>query len=147
MKTIALITAALGLIVHGAARSAGSDSVVLVVSAHSRVSTLSAIEVRELFLGMTVAPEGQVLHAVRNASDTRLSDIFLQNVVAMSANSYRRRVLGMALEQGRRPPPAEADERRLFQEVETDPNVVTYAWSSQIAGVRGLKAIRVLWRD
>lgn len=147
MKKLAVIAAAIGLFAFEASHAGGRDSVVLIVSTRSAVASMSAIEVRELFLGMTVARGGQVLHAIRNESDPRLRDVFLQNVVAMSANSYRRRVLGMALQQGRRPPPAERDERQLIHEVLQDPSIVTYAFSSQVAGISGLRAIRVLWRD
>ena len=69
------------------------------------MAQLDAIEIRKLFLGLPVLRENRPLHAVRNASDTFLTEVFLQHVVAMSESAYDRRILAQMLQQGRPLPP------------------------------------------
>ncbi len=123
------------------------DVVVLIDNAGSNVTSLSSVEVRKLFMGLTVMRGGHALRALRNDSDRRLEQIFLQNVVAMSDTTYERRVLGLALRQGRAPPPAAHSVADLLRKIAHDPELVSFAWASDVAGKPGIRIIRTLWQE
>lgn len=142
-----LIRATLTAVLGGAAFAQGHDTVVLVVGAKSDVTALSSVEVRKLFMGLTVMSGGRALHALRNDSDPRLDQIFLQNIVSMSDATYERQVLGLALRQGREPPPTVHSEKALLRVLAYDPAAVSFAWGADVAGNADVKVIRVLWHE
>ena len=74
----ALVSAALTM------PASADETLVLIVSADSKVEQLDSLEVRKLFLGMTVIHNGDRLRPLRNESEPRLKDVFLQNVVSMT---------------------------------------------------------------
>ena len=77
-----------------------ADQLVLIVSADSKVEQLDSLEVRKLFLGLTVTYNGDRLRPVLDEADARIKEIFLQNIVSMSDTTYDRSVLRLALIQG-----------------------------------------------
>src|SRR5450432_3851856 len=64
---LALLAVASCLAVAGPA-----DTVVLIVNAGTSYAALDSVEVRKLFLGLTVVRDGHALHALRNVGDPRL---------------------------------------------------------------------------
>ena len=122
------------------------DPVVLATAERDAGLVLASVEVRKLFLGFTVLHEGHALRPIRNRSDELLDKIFLQHVMTMSAEAYERRLLAMTLQQGR-PRPAEVRSRdALVQALLGIPHSVSFAWQSDLVGVAGIRAVRVLWR-
>jgi len=73
---------------------------VLIVGADSKVDQLDSLQVRKLFLGMTVTHDGDRLRPLLNVADSRVRDIFLQNIVSMTDMTYDRRILRLALQGG-----------------------------------------------
>lgn len=129
------------------ASSAPADNVVLIVSSRSHFAPLDLLEVRKLFLGFPVLRDGQALHPLRNQSDPRLDQIFLQNIVGMSDTTYDRRVLTLLLQQGRSPPPSLRSGAQLLAAIEQDDYAVSFAWNTDVANWPQVKAIKVLWRE
>ena len=125
----------------------GDEELVLIVSADSKIEQLDSLEVRKLFLGLTVTHDGHRLRPVLNEADARVNEIFLQNVVSMSDITYDRRLLRLALQQGRTQPTAIKDTSLLIQAVGADPNAVSYAWASDVAHDSRVRIVRVLWQD
>lgn len=127
--------------------SANSQSVVLVVRADSSVVDLDPLTVRKLFLGVPVLINGSPLRAIRNRSDARLDEIFLQEIVAMSQSAYERQILIGVNRQGWvRPQEVQTNSRALEREY-ADPNTVTFMWQRDVAHDPKLRVIRVLWTD
>jgi hypothetical protein len=120
---------------------------VLIVSADSPVTHLDVIEVRKLFLGLSVMRNELSLRALDNRSDDRLWQAFLQNVIAMPEGAYERRVLLMALQQGARRPQVFTATPALLSAVAADRSAVGVAWATDVAQDRRIKVLRVLWRD
>src|ERR1700692_1935126 len=81
--------------------ASADETLVLIVSADSKVDQLDSLEVRKLFLGMTVVHNGDRLRPLLNEAEPRLKDVFLQNVVSMTDMTYDRRILRLALQGGR----------------------------------------------
>lgn len=124
-----------------------SDQLVLIVSARSTVAQLDSLEVRKLFLGLTVTYNGDRLRPVLDETDARIKEIFLQNIVSMSDTTYDRSVLRLALIQGQLKPIAYKDLALLLTAVESDPAAVSYAWAKDVAHDSRIKILRVLWYD
>jgi hypothetical protein len=124
-----------------------AEQLVLIVSADSKVEQLDSLEVRKLFLGLTVIHNGDRLRPVLDEADARVKEIFLQNIVSMSDTTYDRSVLRLALIQGQIKPVAYKDIAQLLTAVIADPTAVSYAWAKDVARDPRIKILRVLWYD
>jgi hypothetical protein len=123
------------------------EQLVLIVSADSKVEQLDSLEVRKLFLGLTVTHEGNRLRPILNEADARVKEVFLQNIVALSDITYDRRLLQLALQQGRTQPTVYKQTTELLRAVAADPSAVSYAWSKDVAHDPHIKILRTLWHD
>ena len=124
-----------------------AEQLVLIVSADSKVEQLDSLEVRKLFLGLTVTHNGDRLRPVLDEADARVKEIFLQNIVSMSEATYDRSVLRLALIQGQIKPIAYKDITLLIKAVIADPTAVSYAWAQDVVHDPRIKILRVLWYD
>jgi hypothetical protein len=123
------------------------DTLVLIVGADSKVDQLDSLQVRKLFLGMTVTYGGDRLRPLLNDADSRVRDIFLQNIVSMTDMTYDRRILRLALQGGRSLPTIFKDKVELINAVAADPTAVSYAWEKDVQHDRRIRILRVLWHD
>lgn len=123
------------------------DTLVLIVGADSKVDQLDSLQVRKLFLGMTVTHGGDRLRPLLNDADSRVRDIFLQNIVSMTDMTYDRRILRLALQGGRSLPTIFKDKVALINAVAADPTAVSYAWAKDVQRDRRIRILRVLWHD
>ena len=140
-------TAVLVTLLAAARSVSAAEQLVLIVSADSKVEQLDSLEVRKLFLGLTVTQNGERLRPVLDEADARVKEIFLQNIVSMSDTTYDRSVLRLALIQGQIKPIAYKDIALLIKAVVADPTAVSYAWAKDVAHDPRIKVLRVLWYD
>ena len=138
---------ALLMLLLAAMPALANEKLVLIASADSGVEKLDSLEVRKLFLGLTVTHRGIRLRPLLNESDSQLKNVFLQNVVSMSDITYDRHILGMALKQGRSQPNVYQDSALLYAAVAGDPSAVSFAWLKDVERLPRLKVLRVLWHD
>jgi hypothetical protein len=127
--------------------ASADETLVLIVSADSKVEQLDSLEVRKLFLGMTVTHNGDRLRPLLNESDSRLKDVFLQNIVSMTDMTYDRRILRLALQGGRSLPAIFADTVTLINSVAADPTAVSFAWAKDVQHDKRIRILRILWHD
>lgn len=143
--------ALLGMALAASARTVMPEepapSVVLLTTDDDPDMSLATLELRKLFLGFAVRHDGHLLRPVRNRSDPRLDEIFLQHVVAMSGDAYERRLLELSLQQGRPRPIEVRSQAELLRELATGPHVVSFAWLSDVAGLPNVHVVRTLWRE
>ncbi len=118
------------------------DCPLLVVAAQSApVDHLTREDVRRIYLGVPYQVGGHTLHPIRNTSSTILQEVFLQKILAMSKNAYRR-VLASRLVRLREPGPAEIDDtRQLVRILVNNPYLVSYLWKSDMPGHKQLKIL------
>jgi hypothetical protein len=140
-------TAVLLLLLAVAVPALADEQLVLIVSASSKIEQLDSLEVRKLFLGLTVTHNGERVRPVLNETDAHIKEVFLQNVVSMSDITYDRRLLRLALQQGRTQPTTYRNTAQLIKVVAADPIAVSYAWAKDVARNPDVKIIRVLWHD
>ena len=126
---------------------AGSDSVVLVVRVDSMVVDLDSVTVHKLFLGVPVLINGRPLHPIRNRSDERLDQIFLQEIAAMSQSAYDRQILIGVNRQGWLRPVEEESTSRVIEKLLADPSAVSFVWLRDVAHDRRMRVLRVIWTD
>jgi len=127
--------------------ASAEETLVLIVSVQSKVDQLDSLEVRKLFLGMTVTHNGDRLRPLLNESDTRIQQVFFQNIVSMTDATYDRRLLRLALQGGRALPPVYTDASTLIDAVVADPAAVSFAWEKDVQNDKRVKILRVLWHD
>jgi hypothetical protein len=127
--------------------ASAEETLVLIVSAQSKVDQLDSLEVRKLFLGMTVTHNGDRLRPLLNESDLRIQQVFFQNIVSMTDMTYDRRLLRLALQGGRALPPVYTDASRLIDAVAADPAAVSFSWEKDVQRDKRIKILRVLWHD
>jgi hypothetical protein len=127
--------------------ASADETLVLIVSADSKVEQLDSLEVRKLFLGMTVIHNGDRLRPLLNEAEPRLKEVFLQNIVSMTDMTYDRRILRLALQGGRSLPAVYADKVMLINTVAADPTSVSFAWARDVLRDKRIKILRVLWHD
>lgn len=139
-----LLLLLLGSTVPAAGRG---DRVVLIVNAAGPAAALDAIDIKRLFLGIPVERGEITLHALRNDSDEQLKLVFLQYVVSMSESAYQRRLLMLALEQGRQMPPVYTDNAQLLALVAANSGAVSYAWESAVLRNPRVRILRELWHE
>jgi hypothetical protein len=140
-------TAVLLTLLAAAVPAFADEQLVLVVSAGSKVEQLDSLELRKLFLGLTVTYDGSRLRPVLNETDVRVKEIFLQNIISMSDITYDRRLLRLALIQGQTQPAVYKDIGQLIEAVAADPSAVSYAWAKDVAHDARIRILRVLWYD
>jgi hypothetical protein len=140
-------TAVLLTLLTAATPALAGEQLVLIVSAASKIEQLDSLEVRKLFLGLTMTHDGNRLRPVLNESDDRVKQIFLQNIVSMSDITYDRRLLRLSLIQGQTQPTAYKNITLLINSVAADPSAVSYAWAKDVAHETRIRILRVLWYD
>jgi hypothetical protein len=135
------------LLCLAAPAGATSHTLVLVVSADSKVSGLDSLAVRKLFLGLPVLIDGSPLHPLRNRSDPQLDPIFLQEIVAMSQPAYDRQTLIGVNRQGWLRPVEVNTTARVLDALYSDPYAISFTWLHDVAHNPRIRVIRVLWSD
>jgi hypothetical protein len=140
-------TAVLLALLAAGTQALADEQLVLIVSTDSSIAQLDSLQVRKLFLGLTVTQNGNRLRPVLNETDARVKEIFLQNIVSMSDITYDRSLLRLTLIQGQSQPTAYKHIALLLNAVATDPSAVSYAWAHDVAHDPRIRILRVLWYD
>lgn len=132
-------------LIAGAAKSGAS--VVLVTAETCPLDSISTLDLRKAYLGVTVTVDGHRVRPILMRGDEKLEQIFYQSVVAMSKKSYERRRLSLALKYGT-PRLAEFDEVATVSEVlRNDGCTITFIWGHDAEALQGIKTIKLLWQD
>lgn len=134
-------------VAFSAATPAGDNRrLVLAARIDSNITTLSAPEVRRLFLGVPIFANGSPVQPLRNASDPLIEEVFLQKVLFMSRESYERLLLTKVMRTGGMRSLAYTTDAQLMQAIENNRNAVTYVWAGDLGG-KPLRIIAELWRE
>jgi len=124
-----------------------APQVVLVAGENSPIENLSPLELRKAYFGIVIRHDNQIIRPLRNSSDARLSQIFLQSVVAMSERSYERRLFSLTLKSGRPRPEEFTDQNNLVSALREYPYSISYMWRSDAEQSPGIKIIDRIWQE
>jgi hypothetical protein len=128
-------------------RAVADHQVVLVVAANSTIESIDPLDIRKIYLGFQVRDGSNFsIHAATNLSGRTLYEIFLQDVMAMSAANYDRRLLTLTLQSGHRRPDVFKNIDELLSALRRDPNLVTFMWFEDYEKAKDLKVLRILWK-
>ena len=95
---------------------------------------------------VVTSKDGQPIQPVFNSSSSRLQELFLQDVMGMSARTYDRRLLSLTLRTGRSRPVSYENVDDLLTRLQRDRHAVAFVWSEDVADADNIKIVRVLWR-
>jgi hypothetical protein len=147
MRSAALFICALVVAFAGTSTGvAGEPSrLALVASTESATQKFTPAQLRKVFLGLEDKHAGNSVRPLRNMSDRRLYDVFLQKVVFMSARNYERLLLSRVINMGGRRPPIYSSQKNLVQALRADPFAVSYMWETTAKNTPGIKILQPLW--
>ena len=118
---------------------------VIVASDKSSISNLSQTELRRLFLGVIVIKNGIRIRPICNISSDVLYEVFLQKVIFMSARQYERHLLTRIFRHGGKKPAMYKNTKRIINELETNPNSISFMWEKNVIKTTSIKVIQPLW--
>jgi hypothetical protein len=117
------------------------QSLVLVANAQSAIQRLSPDETRKLYLGIPMLVDSQRIRPLRNNTNLKVQEMFMQKVMFMSTPAYERQILSRVFRMGGTRPPAYAELRDLLNALESDPAAVTYMPRELATARPGLKIV------
>lgn len=148
-----LIKSALLLVVIGSqllavpATTAGKDKeLVLVTLNSSPIESITARDIRRVYLGVSMQINAVTVEPIRNTSDSLLYQMFLQKVVYLSARDYERQLISRTFRKGGSRP-AEMDEAKdIVERLRENPGAVSFMWADAVANYPELKVVKSLWK-
>lgn len=120
-------------------------TVVLVTNASCAIESLTMLEIRKAYFGLTLSGEKDTVRAYRLTGDEALSQVFYQAVVAMSEKSYQQRLMSMLLKFGKPRPTEFGDVNDLFDALRRSDCGIAYIWGEGAIRADGIKVLRLIW--
>jgi hypothetical protein len=117
------------------------QKLVLVTSAQSPISKLTTVETRRLYLGVPFQVNGRAITPLRNTSDPRLQEVFMQHVMYMATETYERQILNRVFRTGGQRPPTYSEPHELIQALNGNPLAISYLWHETALATPGLKIV------
>ncbi len=121
-----------------------ANDIVLIASKESSLNQLSLLEVRKLFIGMPVVKNGIHLMPVINVSDQMIQNTFLQSMVFMTENTYKRQLLKRTIKYGTILPKKYDDIRELIKKISSNGSMVSFMRRSDLKSHPELKVVEIL---
>jgi hypothetical protein len=125
---------------------ASADDVVLVTGRNSPIESMSSLDIRKVYFGISVTVGGHTIRALRRRDDEQLNEIFLQSVIAMSQRSYERRLLSLTLKFGTPRPIQVRNREEMLRLLGEHPSTIAYMWKSNAESESRVKIIKALWQ-
>jgi hypothetical protein len=130
-----------------ATNSRADHELVLIARHDSPLTTISSLDLRKVYLGFVVnAPSGRQIYPIANNSDARAKEIFLQDVVGMSARTYDRRLLTLTLQTGRHRPVSFTELEDVLGSIADNSFAIAFVWREDVENRDDVKILRVLWQ-
>ncbi len=121
--------------------SGAEQKLVLVTSAQSPIAQLTTVETRKLYLGVPFQVNGRAITALRNTSDARLQEVFMQHVMYMATETYERQILNRVFRAGGQRPPVYSEPHELMQALYSNPLAISYLWNETALATPGIKIL------
>lgn len=142
---IAALLVCLGAFCPIAFAQPSERSLLLVAGEQLETVAFSQSELRKIFLGIPVTRDDVRIKPLLNLTDPFAFDVFLQQIVFMSAREYRRQLLSRVFRLGGTRPQEYDDIDELTEALHRVPGSLTYMWAEQFESQSGLVSLGVLW--
>lgn len=147
MHGLALVAVSMCLLGAMSDAAIGEDRALLLVSCGTgSLGEISLRDVRKAYLGLPIGKGGETIKPVRNETDERLHEIFLQRVMFMSAAVYERQVLANVFRFGGQQPRRVSKSAEVVEVLKDSPSAVTFMWSDALPTDGCVEPILELWR-
>lgn len=147
MRTLLVSLLTLGMLAASAVPRAGTQRLVLVTSTSGiTAEDIDRETARRLFLGHAVVWNSQRVTPIINHSEDLIYEVFLQNVIHMSANHYERHMLSTVFRLGGKRPRSVSKFGALMEALNSRPATVTFMWESRARASQGVHIITELWK-
>ncbi|MBV1908842.1 MAG: hypothetical protein KUG78_05935 [Kangiellaceae bacterium] len=135
-----------GYFLQAYAYSTKQKELVLVSSKVANIKPISRLQIKKIFLGYPVEIEGESIYAVRNTSDDKIYEIFLQKLIHLSSKNYERRLLSQTFRTGKSKVLSKDSKNDLVEQLLNNKNEVSYMWRKEALENPSLKVLQVLWQ-
>lgn len=147
MRTLLVSLLFIGTLTASALPRAETHHLVLVTSTPGiTAEDIDREAARKLFLGRTVIWDNQRVTPIINHSEELIYEVFLQNVIHMSANHYERHMLSTVFRLGGKRPRSAGDFDALMEALNSRPATVTFMWEARARSTPGIHIITELWK-
>ena len=126
---------------------ASARELVVVSSNATDYLPMSRFELRKLFLGYPVKQNGKVISAIRNTSDDRAYQLFLQQLIHLSAKNYERRLMAKTFKTGAANVPTADSLDHLINELIEADSTLSFMWMDEVDAQYGVKVIQSIGND
>jgi len=118
---------------------------VLVVAESSQVQKTSVLEIRRIYLGLPSAPDSLIKKPVINLSSQKIYKTFLKNIMHMTENGYRRKIVKRIFRQGGEKVREIQSIVELVNYLGRNPHDVSFMDEDTAKQTEGIKVVQVLW--
>ena len=147
IRTLLVSLLTLGMLAASAVPRAETQRLVLVTSTPGiTAADIDRETARRLFLGRAVVWDNQRITPIINHSEDLIYEVFLQNVIHMSANHYERHMLSTVFRLGGKRPRSVSDFGSLMEALNSRPATVTFMWESRARATPGVYIVTELWK-
>jgi len=120
-----------------------NTDLVIVTSNNSTFTTIKSKDIRRLYLGLKNRKNSSPILPVRNYSDEKLHEVFLQKVMFMSSRTYERQLNLRTIRKGLKPPLQLSSNQTLIQALIANKNTITYMWVNQVHDLSDIRIVKV----
>ncbi|MDH5766108.1 MAG: hypothetical protein OEZ38_08835 [Gammaproteobacteria bacterium] len=125
--------------------SSGEEPVFLITGLKSEITHVSQYDLRKVYLGGTAADNPHINKPVLNKKDTELYRQFLKNIMHMTDNGYKRKVIKRIFRQGSDKIIEIHNLNELDQHLKDNPNDLSYITESDIKHMLNIRTLKKLW--
>ena len=121
------------------------EPVFLITGSKSEITHVSQYDLRKIYLGGTAADNPHINKPVLNKKDMKLYRQFLKNIMHMTDNGYKRKVIKRIFRQGSDKIVEIYDLNKLDQHLKDNPNDLSFITESDLKHMLNIKKLKKLW--
>jgi len=133
------------LFVYPAQAISDNHSAVLVCSKNSTINTLDSLDIRRIFLGMNPVNQNQSITPVLNLANKKLYKDFLKNVLHMTEEGYKRKIIKRVFRQGADYIKETKTTDDLIKQLTDNPDEISFISPEQARKHKNIKIMQTLW--
>lgn len=133
------------LIFCPAAAISKNHSAVLICAGNCTINHLDALDVRRIFLGLKPINHSQKIKPIINRSNEKLYKDFLKNILHMTEDGYKRKIIKRVFRQGADYIKETSSIDKLVTQLNENPNLISFIRPEQASQYRSIKVVQILW--